>query len=121
MPCVLIVEDDQDVREFMDLLLTTSGYDTMCAGNGAEALAKMRARRPCVVLLDLGMPVMDGFTFRERQLADASLAPVPVVCVTAMHDARSVERRLHVPCLRKPVEFTVLLEEVAQACGRSQT
>ena len=47
MPCVLIVEDDTDVREFMDVLLTTHGFETMTAANGREALERMRARRPC--------------------------------------------------------------------------
>ena len=61
MPCVLIVEDEPDVREFMEVLLQTSGYETMSAPNGLEALQRMRARRPCVVLLDLMMPVMNGW------------------------------------------------------------
>jgi CheY-like chemotaxis protein len=117
MPCVLIVEDDEDVREFMDLLLHSSGYETMTAANGLEALAKMRQRRPCVVLLDLAMPVMDGWTFRERQLQEPELASVPVVCVTAVYNPQEVVRRLHVRCLRKPVEFPSLLDEVWQMCG----
>ena len=74
MPCVLIVEDDSDIREFMELLLADAGYDTMSAENGSRALERMRARRPCLVLLDLAMPVMDGWEFRERQLADPELA-----------------------------------------------
>ena len=71
MPCVLIVEDDADIREFMQFLLSASGYETMTAANGEEALHRMRERRPCMVLLDLMMPVMDGFDFRARQLAGA--------------------------------------------------
>jgi CheY-like chemotaxis protein len=67
MACVLIVEDDQDVREFMNVLLSNSGYETMCATDGRQALEKMRERRPCVVILDLQMPVMDGWQFREQQ------------------------------------------------------
>ena len=70
MACVLIVEDDEDVREFMDILLSSSGYQTATARNGAEALEAVRQTHPCLVLLDLMMPVMDGWTFRDRQLAD---------------------------------------------------
>jgi CheY-like chemotaxis protein len=66
MPCVLIVEDDPDIREFMELLLADAGYDTMTAENGSLALERMRARRPCLVLLDLAMPVMDGWATTGR-------------------------------------------------------
>ncbi len=117
MPCVLIVEDEPDVREFMEVLLQTQGYETMSAPNGLEALEQMRAHRPCGVLLDLMMPVMNGGEFRERQLAEAGIADVPVVCVSAIFDPQQVVQRLQVPCLRKPVEFPKLLSEVANACG----
>ena len=66
----LIVEDDPDIRDFMQLLLSTSGYETMTAANGEQALDLMRQRKPCIVLLDLMMPVMDGFGFRARQLEE---------------------------------------------------
>lgn len=67
-PCVLIVEDDDDVREFMQLLVSMAGYETMTARDGQDALVKMRQRRPCLVLLDLQMPRMDGWEFRARQM-----------------------------------------------------
>lgn len=117
MPCVLIVEDDTDVREFMDVLLTTHGFETMTAANGREALEQMRARRPCLVLLDLMMPVMDGWQFRAEQLREPALADVPVVCVTALAEQTANIARLKVPCLRKPVEFQALLKAVEGACG----
>jgi CheY-like chemotaxis protein len=117
MPCVLIVEDDPDIREFMEMLLGTSGYETMTAENGAVALAKMRQRKPCVVLLDLMMPVMNGWEFRRRQLEDPALKDVPVVCVTAVFDRHEVTERLSVPCLQKPIEFPELLGEVGRACA----
>ena len=117
MHSVLIVEDEPDIREFMELLLIDAGYDTMTAENGSRALESMRARRPCLVLLDLAMPVMDGWEFRERQLADPELATVPEVCVTAAFDPASVSARLKVPCLPKPVSFSAILDEVRNACG----
>ena len=80
MPCVLIVEDDEDVRDFMDVLLRASGYETMTAANGAIGIEMMHHRKPCVVLLDMMMPVMDGWAFRSRQMADPDLRGVPVVC-----------------------------------------
>lgn len=116
MPCVLIVEDDTDVREFMDVLLTTHGFETMTAANGREALERMRARRPCLVLLDLMMPIMDGWQFRAEQLREPDIADVPVVCVTAVAEQSERLERLNAPCLRKPVEFQALLDVVESAC-----
>lgn len=117
MSCVLIVEDDADVREFMELLIATSGYETMSAADGLEALEKMRERRPCVVLLDLQMPRMDGWQFREHQLRDPQLAQVPVVCITASIEPHVVTRRLGVRCLPKPADFPAVLNEVRAICG----
>ena len=116
MPCVLVVEDDGDTREFMELLLSTSGFETMGAADGVEALEKMRMRLPSVVLLDIQMPRMDGWQFREMQLRDPALASVPVVCITAYFDPRIVSRKLGVRCLPKPVDFSSVLREVNSAC-----
>jgi DNA-binding response OmpR family regulator len=117
MACVLIVEDDTDVREFMEVLLTTHGFETMTAANGREALELMRERRPCLVLLDLMMPVMDGWQFRAEQLREPAIADVPVVCVTAVGEQSERIEGLKAPCLRKPVEFQALLDAVTGACG----
>jgi CheY-like chemotaxis protein len=120
MPCVLIVEDDPDVREFMELLVSSSGYETMTAADGQEALAKMHQRKPCMVLLDLQMPRMDGWEFRERQLQEPALAKVPVVCVTAFYDPAQVTRQLGVRCLLKPADFPAVMNAVEGSCGHAQ-
>jgi CheY-like chemotaxis protein len=117
MPRVLIVEDDEDIREFMGVLLRFHGYETSAAANGAEALDRLAEEHPCVILLDVMMPVMDGWEFRARQLADPALADIPVVCITAMFDPEEVASRLHVRCLSKPVDFPILLDTVSTACG----
>jgi CheY-like chemotaxis protein len=116
MPCVLIVEDDEDVRDFMDVLLRGSGYDTMTAANGAIGIEMMHHRKPCIVLLDMMMPVMDGWTFRARQIADPELKGIPVVCLTAIFEPQVVAERLKLRCLSKPVDFDRLLAEVSSAC-----
>jgi CheY-like chemotaxis protein len=121
MSCVLIVEDYEDVREFMELLLAGSGYDTMSAADGIEALEKMRQRLPCLVLLDLQMPRMDGWQFREQQLRDPTLAEVPVICITAQSEPLAVSRRLGVRCLSKPVDFSVVLNEIRAICAPSRS
>ena len=117
MPRVLIVEDDADVREFMDLLVSSAGYTTATAADGAEALERMREQRPCVVLLDLQMPVVDGFQFRRRQLADPALAGVPVVCVTAAFDPDNISERMGVPCLSKPIDIPQVFDHIRTACA----
>ena len=83
MPFVLVVDDDSAVRRMILLLLRSEGYAKLeTAKDGAEALALMRQQRPCLVLLDINMPLMDGWEFRKHQLEDPALADVPVICMT---------------------------------------
>jgi CheY-like chemotaxis protein len=117
MPCVLIVEDDPDTRQMLAMLLTHESYEVMTAANGREALAAMRERRPCLVLLDLMMPVMNGWDFRREQLADPKLADVPVRCLTAVFDIGRVADELNLRCFRKPVVLDDILNEVEAVCG----
>jgi len=79
---VLIVDDDAQTCEGLALVMESAGHTVRMATNGLEALTKMRARRPDVVLLDLLMPTMDGWTFRLHQLGDPALADIPVVVVS---------------------------------------
>ena len=120
MAHVLIVEDDPDVRDMTETYLKFAGYTTTTAANGLEALARLEERKPCVVVLDLAMPVMSGFQFREAQLANPALARIPVVCVSAVFDREGVTMRLGVPCLGKPVDFDDLSRLVRKACSVGQ-
>ncbi len=87
---LLLVDDDERVREALVALLEAQGYPVVGAANGREALDVLRVRglRPGLILLDLMMPVMDGWQFRAAQLADAELATVPVVVFSAHPRAR---------------------------------
>lgn len=116
MPHVLVVDDDGAVRDMIVLLLRSHGYETEAASDGAEALALMRQARPCLVLLDIKMPIMDGREFRERQLEDPALADVPVICMTGMVHPPDVERELGIPCLAKPVDFPTLIRAAEKSC-----
>src|SRR5699024_7435122 len=101
---ILIVEDDADSRVMVATLLTLHGYPVVTAANGAEGLAVARAHQPCLVLLDLMMPIMDGPAFRSEQLADPRLAGIPVLCLSGRHDAAAVARDLGaIGLLTKPV------------------
>jgi CheY-like chemotaxis protein len=83
-PAVLIVDDDFDVRDSLVDVLSDAGYEVVTAGDGKEALEKIRGGlRPALIILDLMMPVMDGFQFRSEQKADPQLASIPVIILTA--------------------------------------
>lgn len=113
---VLVVEDDQDIREVIGALLQEFGYGVVLAKNGQEALQQLRSGtcRPCVILLDLWMPVMDGWQFREEQQKDASLAAIPVVALSGTGEGGSFDADAH---LRKPVQFKPLVSTVERFCG----
>jgi DNA-binding response OmpR family regulator len=115
---VLIVEDDEDLREMMAQLLTLEGFETATAANGREALEYLHeheAGRPDIILLDLMMPVMDGWEFRRRQQADPTLAPVPVIILSALDYARASNLEA-TAFLKKPLDFDRLVSLVRSHC-----
>ena len=113
---ILIVEDDMDLREMMAQLLTLEGFRAASVANGKEALQYLTAgHNPEVILLDLMMPVMDGWEFRRRQQADPNLSDVPVIVLSALDQSRT--RDLHADAfLKKPLDFDRLLELVHEYC-----
>jgi CheY-like chemotaxis protein len=113
---VLIVEDDDDLREMMAQLLTLEGFQAAAVTNGSEALDYLHTTdKPNVILLDLMMPVMDGWEFRRRQQADPSIAPVPVIVLSALDRARTATVDA-AAFLKKPLDFDHLLELVRAHC-----
>jgi len=114
---VLIVEDDADLREMMAQLLSLEGYQAYTVGNGREALEYMnRGDFPDVILLDLMMPVMDGWEFRRHQQQDPEMAGVPVVVLSALDPSRAGDLDANA-FLKKPLDFDRLLELVRQYCN----
>lgn len=108
---ILIVEDDLDIREALAEALGFEGYDVFLAENGQEALDVLRAGPlPHVILLDLLMPVMNGWQFRQEQLADPALAGVPVIVVSASAPGDARPDRY----LPKPFSIDELLSAVAE-------
>ena len=82
---ILVVDDDDETRMMFTTLLEMQGYAVRAARNGFEALNALDADRPGVILLDLMMPVMDGFEFRRKQLERPEpVASIPVICVSAI-------------------------------------
>jgi CheY-like chemotaxis protein len=116
---VLVIEDHLDTRQMVETFLQIEGIATIGAANGLQGLAALREHVPAVILLDLTMPVMDGWRFREeqRRLADALLASIPVVVLSALNDCRQHARALGaVDVIPKPIDFDRLIEIVRRYC-----
>jgi CheY-like chemotaxis protein len=80
---VLIIDDEPDIRDTLAEIVKLEGYSVATARNGLDGLESARARRPSVIVLDLMMPVMNGWEFRDAQLAEPELAHVPVIVMSA--------------------------------------
>lgn len=118
---VLVVEDNGNARESLVMLLQVEGFEAEGVENGREALQVLRAGYDaCLILLDLMMPIMDGWTFRVEQRHDPQLAEIPVAVLTAtVNPAQEAQRLGAVAAFRKPLDITRLLELVAQYCPKT--
>jgi len=118
---VLVVDDDEDLRRTVMMVLAEEGYHVREAANGAEALSLLHdGPLPDVILLDLMMPVMNGEQFRRAQSEDPSLADVPVVVMTAAgaRAAEPIAAMGPTRVLHKPVGLAPLLDAVAEVASR---
>src|SRR5205809_8136934 len=113
---VLIVEDVSDLREMMAQLLTLEGFQSATVANGQEALKYLSGGdTPNVILLDLMMPVMDGWEFRRVQQADPLLSLVPTIVLSALDQSRAHDLK-PAAFLKKPLDFDRLLQLVREYC-----
>lgn len=118
---LLVVEDDQIIRESLVEFLEDNGYEATGAVHGREALDELsrNPQRPCLIVLDLMMPVMDGTAFREEMLRDPELSQIPVVVISAYRDlGERVKNLAPVSVLPKPLKLPELLSLVEQHCSR---
>jgi CheY-like chemotaxis protein len=116
--CILLVDDEPDIRASLKDVLESEGYRVVAASNGREALDRLHDMpRPCLILLDLMMPVMNGWEFAEALEADAGLSAIPIVIVTAF--SREMERRKITTrdVLGKPVDLDRLSSVVKRFCS----
>jgi CheY-like chemotaxis protein len=117
---VLVVDDDRDIREMLVQTLEDEGYPVAAAADGAEALALLTraSRPPCLILLDLMMPGMNGWEFRAAQLQEPELVEIPVVVLSARTDvARAAAEMAGVAYIPKPIDFDLLMHTVARHCA----
>lgn len=108
---ILVVEDDVDIRENLAEFLVSEGYAAQTAADGQKALDLLRAAStlPQLILLDLRMPRMDGFQFREAQEKDARLAAIPVLLMTADAQIESEKYKIGaIGYVKKPIDIEAL-------------
>ena len=114
-PLVLIVEDEVDLRQLYAQELAMSGFDVIQAGNGEDAIATISAREPDVVLMDLSLPIVDGWEATRRLKADGRTAHIPVVALTAHDGSGELQRATRAGCdwfVPKPCPPASLITEV---------
>ena len=115
-PMVLIVEDDPDTREMLGKFLELEGFQVETAANGQVALDKLSTGLAVgVIVLDLMMPVMDGWQFRKHQLEDQRFAQIPTIVVSAAGRDRMAQVQADA-YLAKPIDMDELLSRVAEFC-----
>jgi CheY-like chemotaxis protein len=116
---VLVIEDDQDIREAVAEVLAADGYEVTAAANGLEGLREARARPPSLIVLDLMMPTMNGWQFREAQKREPALADIPVIVISAYCDIEGprLDEAARFP---KPFDLMTLLLAVDKFAAREQ-
>ena len=120
---ILVVEDQETISLLIGHLLRKAGYAYECAVNGQEALERLKEGfRPSLILLDVVMPVMDGYEFLDAMHEDAAISDIPVVMLTSLDHAQDVIRALKLGAndyCTKPIEPEDLLATVRRVVGDS--
>ena len=122
-PLVLIVEDQSDLRQLYVQELTISGFDVIEAANGLDAIAHCSSQYPDVILMDLSLPVLDGWEATRRLKSDSRTAHIPVVALTAHDGSGELQRATRAGCdwfVPKPCPPNDLIEEVRRVLARSR-
>jgi two-component system, cell cycle response regulator DivK len=118
MASILLVEDHEEIWDFLSRRLKRRGHDVVVAQDGEDGLAKGRSLRPDVILLDMNLPIMDGWTVAQALKSDAETARIPIIALTAHAMAGDREKALQAGCddyHPKPVDFSKLLEQIDAA------
>src|SRR3977135_1525317 len=110
---VMVIEDEPEARTYLVKLLQLEGFKVVAYTNGADALAALKSRTelPCLIVLDMRMPVMDGPRFRAELLADSRLSAIPVVVVTGF-DPSAAAKLSAIRVSRKPIDIDAFLGTV---------
>ena len=120
---VLVVEDDKNLSKMLDFLFVAKGLATVSAGDGAEALRVMERTKPQAVILDLMMPVMDGYEFLKRMKADEKWKDLPVVVLSALPSEKKKDELMSLGAadyFDKPFKSTELVAAVVNLIEKSE-
>ena len=111
---ILIVDDDLDIRELLAETLEERGFDVVTAANGLEAISVVRnmTTPPSIILLDLMMPVLDGYGFLEERAKDAALASIPVAVISAGHGLDPSRLSNAARIIPKPIDVSLLVSVI---------
>ncbi len=123
MPKLLVVEDNEMNRDMLSRRLERKGFEVLCAENGEEGIKAARTGSPDLILMDMSLPVMDGWEATRRLKADPATSSIPVIALTAHAMAGDRDRALAAGCDdydTKPVEFPRLLEKIQARLGHVQ-
>ena len=118
---ILLVEDDPDIQENLKLFLELEGYQVQTASNGQEALTYLQAKNPALlILLDLMMPVMNGYEFLEKfhEEKTKSLEDIPIILVSAANNVEQTAKKYQLPYVEKPINLELLLEKINSFCPK---
>lgn len=122
-PLVLIVEDQDDLRQLYAEQLSISGFDVIEAGNGQDAIDHTALHFPDVVLMDLGLPIVDGWEATRRLKSDSRTSHIPVVALTAHDGSGELQRATHAGCdwlVPKPCPPDALIVELRRVLSTSR-
>ncbi|MEP5515799.1 MAG: response regulator [Bauldia litoralis] len=122
MAKILLVEDNEMNRDMLSRRLARQGHEVLIAVDGAEGVAKVAAERPEIVLMDMSLPVLDGWEATRRLKADAATASIPVIALTAHALASDREQALAAGCDdydTKPTDLPRLVEKIERLLGQS--
>ncbi|MGZ3789155.1 MAG: response regulator [Bacteriovorax sp.] len=113
---ILVVEDNKEIQDSLKVALEVEGYNVVTADNGKDALEKLaKIPTPCMILLDLMMPIMNGWEFVEEISKDIMLSTIPVVVVSAFGDKKGTPKTSGY--IQKPIDLDALLNTVSKHCG----
>ncbi|MGZ8228335.1 MAG: response regulator [Burkholderiales bacterium] len=125
MDTILLVEDHKEIWDFLSRRLKRRGYEVVVAEDGQAGLDKARAEAPSLVLLDMNLPVMDGWAVAKALKSDEATRHIPIIALTAHAMAGDRDKALEAGCddyHAKPVDFSQLLKQIDSALGaRSAT
>jgi len=115
---ILLVEDDDSIREVITMFLESEGYSVKSARNGKEGMEILSTMEcPCLIILDLMMPVMDGWEFLKTAKRNSTIASIPIVVTSAVADDLKISGAVKV--LKKPIDLDGLMKIVSHYCRPS--